>query len=490
MRRSIILAALVPVIALFSVPLLLGCGDDSTTTDPPPPPRELRTPELRQVAPTNIAAGQTMTILGSGFEDKVVGETRLSFEGTYQTTSGRSVPVKLEVTPTPVNQGVLTWTFGPNIPFIQGVDQQDTGVFRGVVRVRNLGINGEVKAGPKAARSEQIQVMPSIILRQMRPRDAACAVGITDTVADTKFLFEVQAVGLRSGTKTAPIRFVYTFMKQHFQFRGYFANQIGMDPEGLFPKTGPTSAVEDVTDGNISKLGTGVPRNIYVAQGAYTKSMANMSFGADKTFGLTDLYTAPVPSPAANYYIANMNIVAVDSAGQEAARSVRLRVWVPVEVDYDGGSVMVETFDPVPVSNCIAGGQIGTDVTYSENQAEERERGYTVSASVSGGVDVKVVRLNAQFGIEVNSKVTSSKSKDLKISGKILPGQYGVFYRQTIKLERRAKLIGHGACGSTQDLGDVIVTDWAWSPDLARGPKCPPLPPSNLPPGKKYKKDF
>ena len=55
-------------------------------------------------------------------------------------------------------------------------------------------------------------------------------------------------------------------------------------------------------------------------------------------------------------------------------------------------------------------------------------------------------------------------------------------------MERNANLTAHGPCGSTQDLGRVIVTDWVWSPDLAKrsGGTCPPLPKSNLSKGQKY----
>jgi hypothetical protein len=314
-------------------------------------------------------------------------------------------------------------------------------------------------------------------------------VGITASTAESKFYFEFKAIGLKSGSDLAPLRFVYTFLKEHFQFKGYVSDQLGMDPESLFPKEGPVSIVDDVHNGDISKLGSGVPKNVYVNKGNFSAAN-NMSLGSDKLFGLTDLMTAPVPDVVGNYsadyYDAMMNVVAIDSAGQEAKRSVPLRIWSPIEVRYDGNSVPVKSYDPVPVSGCIPGGKIGRDVTYTEMTAETRSRSFTFSAKVGGGVDIKVFRLNAEFGIEVNSEVTSAKSKDLKITGKILPGEFAAFYRQTIQLERVGSLVGHGPCGSTQDLGEVVVTDWIWSPDLAKNRKCPPLPKSNLPPGQTF----
>ncbi len=466
--------------------VVLGCGGMETGdgTNPPPPVRELPTPMLRMVAPTQISAGEDMSIFGKGFADKAIGQTRVTFDGTFQTTSGKVSKVKLEVTPKYKNQGVTVWNFGPNIPFST---EEDTGTFRGTVRVRNIGLNGQVKNGSQAIGVE-IQVMPSILIRQMRPLHAGCAAGITATVGDTPFLFELKAVGLKSGSPLAPMRFIYTFMKQNFQFKGYLSSQIGMDPESLFPKTGPVSVINDITNGTVSKLGSGTSKNVHITQGGYNTGMASMTYGADKLFGLTHLYTAPVALSHGDYFSATMNVVAIDNNGNKAKRTISLKVWNPIEVGYDGKTTLVRTFDPVPVSGCIPGGDIGRDVTYKEAKSEMRQRSFKFSSSIAGGFDVKVARLNATFGVEVDKTVSSSKSKDLQITGKILPKQFAVFYRQTMQFERRARLTAHGPCGNTQDLGEVIVTDWAWSPDLAKGQACPPLPKSNLAPGKVYKK--
>lgn len=472
---------------ILSVVLLAGCGGDGADSIPPTVPvRELPQPALRMIAPTAIRVGEEITIFGKGFADAGVGQTRLTFEGVFQASSGKTNQVQLDVTPTYDNQGLLTWSFGPNIPFTA---EEDTGIFRGMLKAQNIGFGGEVKQAPQAIGVE-IQVLPSILIRQMRPLNAGCPVGITATTDETPFLFEVKAIGLKSGSQNAPLRFVYTFLKENFQFSGYLSNQAGMDPEALFPQQGPVSVVDDVYNGTISTLGSGAPKNVYVFKGGVTGSIASLVPGADKLFGLTQLTTAAVPTVQGNYaadkYQASMNIVAMDSAGQETRRTIRLDVYSSVEVKPTGQAVPTRSYDPVPVTGCIPGGTIGRDVTYSEMTSETRSRSFTVHSLVSGGIDIKVLRLNAEFGFEVNAQVSSSKSKDLQITGKILPGTFGAFWRQTIQLERRAPLVGHGSCGSTQDLGEVIVTDWVWSPDLATNLKCPPLPPSNLSPGQVF----
>lgn len=483
MQRLSILTTLASTLALTACG---GVEGDPTGPGGTLPPRELPVPALRMVAPTAVRAGEDVTIMGQGFADKQIGQVRLTFEGIYQNTAGKTNQVKLEVVPAWKNQGQVVWNFGPNIPFSP---EGETGVFRGVLKAKNVGYDGTEKVCPKAIGVE-MQVLPSILVRQMRPLTAGCPAGITATTADSKFLFEFKAVGLKAGSKLAPLRFVYTFLKENFNFSGYLSNQLATDPESLFPKSGPVSVVDDVHNGSISTLGTGVPRNMYVYKGV-PGNLSGIVGGADNLFGMTYLKTAPTSSVTGNYasdyFDATMNVIAIDSSGQRAKRTVRLRVWAPVEIKYDGSAKPVRTFDPVPVSGCIPGGDIGRDVTYSEATSETRQREFTVTGKVSGGFDIKVVRLNAEFGVEVNASVSSSKSKDLKITGKILPKQFGVFYRQTIQLERVGNLVGHGPCGSSQDLGQVIVTDWVWSPDLAKSMGCPPLPPSNLSAGQIFK---
>jgi hypothetical protein len=468
-----------PRCAAILAALLVACQGEPKQPPGPDPIRVLPDPALRTIAPTAIRAGEEVTIFGQGFADRAVGETRLSFEGTYQSTSGPSNPVKLEVVPVYKNQGVLTWVFGPNIPFST---LEDTGTFRGVLRARSVGLDGATKdAAPIGV---EMQVLPSILIRQLRPEGAGCDAGITETVDDAKLTLELKAVGLKAGTSIAPLRFIYTFLKDSFQFTGTFGSALAIDPESLFPKQGPISVIDDVTSGTTSTLGSAA-RAVYVYKGGYAPSLTSIAGGVDNLFGLTALATAPLPA-AADYVDAVINVVAVDSTGAQTSRALPLRIWTRIEVSYSGGFRTVRSFDPVPVSGCIPGGDIGRDVSYAENTSETRSRTFTVTSKVSGGVDVQVARINAEFGVDVQANVSSSSSKDLQISGKVLPKEYAVLYRQTLQLERRGTLRGHGPCGTTQDLGEVVVTDWTWSPDLAKGPTCPPLPPSNLPKGQIY----
>ena len=470
------------VTGAMAVLLVVGCGGPDPVQNPPPPAAaELNAPLLRGVAPMALRAGEKLTVFGEDFADGTLGETRLTLQGVYQATSGKSVQVQLEVVPSFRNQGVLSWTFGPNIPFSA---EGETGSFRGVVSARNVGRDGQVKDAAQPLGVE-LQVLPSILIKQARAQNVACGAGLTETTDSTPLVLEIATTGLKAGTKIAPLRFVYGFMQEQFQLTGFHSNQLAVDPEALFPKTGPVSLVDLVTDGNASSVGSGSLRNMMVVKGGTDSGLGALPGGLDNLFGLTQLATAALPDVAESAK-ATLNIVAIDSTGAQASRELELDVWTPIQVQSEGASRVVQSFDPLPVTGCIPGGDIGRDVTYTETSSDTRTRSFTVTANLSGGFDIKVARLNAEFGVEVNSEVSSSKSKDLAISARILPAQFGVFYRQTLQLERRAKLIQHGSCGDSRGLGEVILTDWAWSPDLAKGGACPPLPASNLSPGQVF----
>ena len=77
------------------VMLVAGCGDDGPTeadrTD------AMQRPSVRGVGPELIAVGETLTIFGENFIDPKRGETRVVFEGTFESTGGESNSAEVEV---------------------------------------------------------------------------------------------------------------------------------------------------------------------------------------------------------------------------------------------------------------------------------------------------------------------------------------------------------------------------------------------------------
>lgn len=461
--------------------LIGGCGAGAEIEDLPieKEKEELSQPSVTMVAPTAIAAGDVVSIYGADFVDPSAGQVRLVFSGSFLGTDGQSQNVTLEVVPRYKSRGIVEWDFGPNLP-LSPSDQ--TGVFRGKVEAVNIGYNGE----RKTALSYPVifDLRPSILIRQFRPVQVACPVGLTGTTENTNMLIDLETVGLRAGKDGAPLRYTYTFMREQFNFRGYLGDQLGMNPESLFPATGPVTIVDDVYSGTRSHLGSGVPTQVNVHQGSINDS--NLLSSIDNQFNLTTLTTSAITNDVANYFQASIIVTATDSSGMVIRRTIPLRVWSGVEIDYKGGFKEVESFDAVPVTGCIPGDDLGREVVYSESSSETRTRSYSVNSSVGASLDIKIAKVNASFGVDVSGSVSSSESKDLKLVGFILPNEFGVFYRQTTQIERIATLRSHGPCGSTNTLGEIVVTDWVWAPDLGKGKTCNPMPETNFPPGQVY----
>lgn len=79
---------------------------------------------------------------------------------------------------------------------------------------------------------------------------------------------------------------------------------------------------------------------------------------------------------------------------------------------------------------------------------------------------------------------SSSNSTLTGFTGFIPVGQFGVFYRQTVRLVRVAQLYSYNACGERELMGEMLLNEWKWAPSLAIGDECetkfptPDLPPA------------
>lgn len=77
---------------------------------------------------------------------------------------------------------------------------------------------------------------------------------------------------------------------------------------------------------------------------------------------------------------------------------------------------------------------------------------------------------------------SSSHSTLTSYSSVIPTGRFGVFYRQTTRLVRRAEVFTYDLCGVIEKQGEMTFNEWTWAPELAIGSECgATLPPSTLP---------
>jgi hypothetical protein len=471
-------------IIIGSVLLAASCGGlDSDPIKPDATPVENwenRAPKLTVASPGYLAVGDTLTILGQDFVAPDKGNVEVVFKGNYFDDQGNSDAVDLQAKGSrPGSEagkwgGKVTWKLWPNIVFHRNGDR--LGYFLGDIAVLNIGNDGSQRYSERLP--VKIEVRPSLIPRLARPTSSNCQAIVGDTLEDTGFAFVVEAIGLRTATTDNPITFYWTFLADQWQVSSTY----GTDPNSLFPKTGAFMLEDKITTGTSSMVQDGGSR------------MFLLKVGSDMlgSTGLKVLKTGKVPT-AGNTYDSTVNIAAVDSSGKSVKLSIPINIARMADLVYDGAMKIAERFPPTMVSDCIPGGDIGRQVTYSEDNSESRSRNLGFNYNASVGVNIAPfpanpfalgINFSLGFGVEVGSSISSSQSKGLNINGTILPKQYGVFYRQTTKAVRIAHIIGRNSCGQTVDLGEAILTDWLFTPELATGPTC--IPPSKLPKAEKF----
>jgi hypothetical protein len=264
----------------------------------------------------------------------------------------------------------------------------------------------------------------------------------------------------------------------------------------------------DVVTSGTSHVGDGIDDEMILTSTPYgnypgltVPNYVDQTNWLGQLIGLTDLYTTPITQKDVDYQDATVNITATDGSGQRAQRTITLRIYKPVEIFYNGHQEVVRTFDPVAVSGCMSGGNVGTNSTYSESTVEQRTRNFRINGGIEGqgAIDIgwvvlKDIRgtLSARMGFEVDGAVSSADQRSLQQSVFVVPGEYMMWYRQTTQLVRIAQLIAHGVCGDSRPIGHANVTDWVWASDPAKSQtgSCNPSPRSNLPPGQVMRPDL
>jgi hypothetical protein len=384
--------------------------------------------------------------------------------------------VDYSATPTFISSGKLQWKMWPDIVFDRTGDH--LGRFVGQLIVVNQANDGTQQlSGPFPL---AINIKPSILPRFVQPLNAGCGSLVADTLEEQPMSFVAEVVGLRPGTKDAPLTFYWTFMAEHWKVTFTYGT---LDPSSIVDKKGAIALEDEITNGCVSSISDGGDRNFLLKVGSDL-------LGSTR---LKQLRTGTIPD-GANNITATVNVAAVDPSGKQAMLAIPVTIHRKADMVYDGSlDVISERFTPQMVTDCIPGGDIGRDVNYHEGSSESRARSMAFSWNVSVGVNISPIpnapyalgiNFSAGFGVNVNEQVSSDKSKSLALSGHILPGEYGTFYRQTTKKHRIARLVGYTECGQSYDLGQAILTDWMFTPDLATGASCPP--PTALPRPEKF----
>ena len=488
--------------------------DGGETLDPLPEPH------LLSLSRDQVAVGQELTFDGSDFVDDERGYTVVTFRGRFTASDGMVENVDLTVAPEVISDGELRWAqFGPyRVPFLAAGNK--TGTFEGNVFATNHSVLGERDRQQSDPIEISLEVLPSVVVREMQPDGASCAIVAESALNLLPYRVQVEAIGF------APQTFRYVLSPGAIS-----------DPESL------SGSVEELV---LEHSATGPVDALTEAE---RPRFAEVPYGLQA-------------------YRGSISVRAEESDGTVHELQVRLTVRRPLQVSFSAAVVPAQIYEPVPVSGCIPGGINGRSVNYSESHSEVRERsmsvgwsrdwessytqghsenyedgnsesnrvgfstadgsnwnwsvngevygeggvslvasgkaGFKVGGGVGGGGTHETTNArDREWGqshsygeaVEESSSVraaegesgseswtvSSADSQGLEFSAFLLPNHFGAFYRQTTRLVRTGSVVAYDLCGVPIPVGDLTLDDYTWAPELAMDTECPPFPAPTFP---------
>jgi hypothetical protein len=419
--------------ATTSVPLLGGClllGDHDGGREEPGP-------ELVSISRDEIRVGQRLEFLAENIA-AAGGGVGLWFEGEFRGDAGSIHRVNLDLQPEVVGDRLVIPYFGPyQVPFGDG---DEIGLFTGTVTL----VSGEEIATPLDV---ALRILPSIIVRELASADLSCE---------------------------RPARLLLAGGRLHL-----VAEAIGMDATEIAVRLGD--------GGEVSSADGVLELDIPALADDTLFAISELALGARGTGG--DFIDS-------DYLIGiHRSLDWVDSAAPSVAQ--------------------IE--EPTPVSGCNSGGDTqGRTLAYSEQETDERARtvAFTWNESwaeengelddpaafaergLRGIVDGPRVGPDTDTftvgGYEQRSRPTFRPGEDsfwevasIDVlggeEGMILPGEFGVWYRQTTRVAYPAAVVALDACGAPQVVAEAMAFDYRWDVELAQNDECPPFPEPSLP---------
>ena len=470
---------------------------------------------------TQLSVGQSVEVIGGGFLNGNGGRTEVRLDGEYHTKNGPVHPVSMQFRPHWEDGNRLIWSqFGPfTVPFSPSGDE--LGTFNGTVTAINIEDDGDVIESEPA--DVALEVLPSVIIRELVPVEAASCPTPQSRVILGGFSYRVkaEAIGFE------PVNFSYVVFGEpgveapriiRRQATGT-ADAYGQDGDLFFsmvPEDLPfyigTFAVASLgTDGiervislsygvhnaiehvslrsvNIAEIETAVPVSGCFSggdtQGRTLNYQEDESQTRSRTVGVTwnesfqESASSQTGGSTTENYGINYSLTQSDTSGWEMG-------YASTRGFESGGNASVSLFGAVEVG---ASGKYMNNVTNSRSIYGSSTRGYTVGRDYSIS-DTESWAFTQTRGHEVSQggqdfwTISSSESTIMGFQGMILPGEYGMFYRQTTRLSLPGAIVAYDLCGAPTVVAETQLQDYIWSVDLAQGEECPPFPETDLPEG-------
>lgn len=469
-------------------------------------PIDFETPTLDTVTPGAWVLGDTVQVFGSNFLPNEYGNTRLHLRGVYTDDRGVEHNYDGEVLLDVKNVSVASFVF-EDLLFIPTKDR--IGTFRGqatiISELDEVYRTDDIQA---VLRSEELSVSldvePSLGIVQLRSvTEEGCNAVTKSTIGNQELALSVRAIGMAAATEVEPIRFRVSFQAPTMK-----VVYLKDEPYSVWPPSIPSldqSVVKEAEDGN-NRFDVEITEgNTLDLDPTWRKETVTVSPGVrigDQTVNEVILGRFSTGATDGKSTVTGILIEAIHPDGTTITRQIPYGVKEEWEVHaYDQNMRLMERSDPVPVSGCFSGGDIGRDLTYTEGSSVTQSRSLSfrwdqnvantlgITAGVGGLLPVQIsanasTTFSETFGIDVNETVSSESHVGINFSARIIPGFFGTCYRQIDRIEREVNVTYNNACGRSGVIGQTILTDWNFGFDIATGPSCDA--PSDLDEGGNY----
>ncbi len=487
---------LVALLAISLAAVVPACSDADPQTQADAGeylPFEFVTPTMESLTPSAMVLGDKVQVFGDGFIPNQYGKTLLHLSGIYTDSTGASHNYEGDTLLDVKNVAVASFEF-EELFFLPSGDK--IGTFQGSASIisvldeayRSDDIQSELSSSEVTV---SMKVEPSIGIVQLRSvTEAGCSPVTEGSVGDQQLALTVETIGMDAATSSNPVTYRITFLSPTLK-----VTYVKDDAYDLWPipalepafssdaKPGESHFNIVVTDGNQMVLDPTyrkdrVTVNPPVQMGGQTfdSNLLLQRFSTGATDGRSTTAT--------------LLVEAIPQSGNSISRIISFGIAEAWAVQsYNQNIRLMERSDPVPVSGCFPGGDIGTNLTYSEGSSISKSRSLSfrwdrniantlgVSAGVGGLLPVQVsvnasATFSETFGIDINETVSSESHIGIMFSKQIIPGFFGTCYRQVDKLQREVDVIYTSACGRSGIIGQTLLTDWNFGFDIATGPSC------------------
>lgn len=476
-------------------------------------------PSVLGLSRSSVSVGQSIEFFGGNFQNGTYGHTMLRFEGFYDTAGGASHPVDLSVRPHWEDGNKLVWaSVGPfNIPFSPTGDE--LGVFRGDITPINIDREtGEETVGQPAA--TELRIDPSVIIREFHPVATTCSAPVRRLLGNFTYKATVEAIGFN------PVNFTYVI-----------AGEPSADTPRIIRREAAGSTDSFGEDGEIYFEPVPGDRGFYQAIFVVAamgedgqEHHTGLVFGVHNPvevipldrFELGEIEPAiPVSGCTSGGETNGREVTYTESQTDSRSRTFGInwnQEWIEQATQTNGGSTSASNGVSVQMTESESNGwetnythsfgkeaSAGTSVTIipaiwsakaegtlswndsnSNTAYGSNTRGYSVGRDYSV-TDTESWAFTQSLGHSISQggqdfwTISSEHSTIVSFKGTILPGQFGVFYRQATRLVLPGAVVAYNLCGAPEVVGETYLTDYAWSVDLAQGTECPPFPESSLP---------